>query len=425
MKSPQTWTRLLLGIATLAWPLTLTATAEDTPGDRLRVFLDCRTWCYDDFIRSEVTFVDYVRDRTEADVHVLVTRERTGGNGREYTLTLTGLGAFQATTHRVRHLSPADDTQLGRRTGLVDALTLGLVPFLTQTSMGSRLRVEIEGQERAPQVTTKDPWDSWILTVRGDGRVEAEETQDEYSFRGSVGADRVTPEWKISMGVGGNRWKRRIDVEDPEEGEAERVVSLRTGAYARALVVKSLGEHWGVGGWTWTSSSSFQNEDLEIGVAPGVEFNVFPYSDYSRRELRALFRLQVSRVRYVEETIYGKTEESLVRPRLGINYEQRETWGTLHCELGASTYAHDWDLYRLQGEVGASVRLVRGLSVRFNLEAAKVADQISLPARDATPEEILLRQRQVATGYAFAAWAGVSYTFGSIFNNVINPRFGD
>ena len=422
MKCPRTWTRLLLGFATLLWPLA--ATADDTPDRRLRVFLDCRTWCYDDFIRSEVTFVDYVRDRTEADVHVLITREQAGGNGREYTLTLTGLGAFRATTHEVRHLSPADDTQLGRRTGLVDALTLGLVPFLTQTSMGRQLRVEVDPLEQTPQLA-EDPWDSWILTIRGDGRVEAEETQNEYSFRGSVGADRVTPEWKISMGLGGNRWERRIDVEDPEEGEAEEVVSLRTGAYARALVVKSLGEHWGLGGWTWASSSSYQNEDLEIGVAPGVEFNVFPYSDYARRELRALFRLQLSKVRYIEETIYGKTEESLVRPRLGINYEQRERWGTLHCEVGASTYAHDLDLYRLQGEVGASVRLVRGLSVRFNLEAAKVADQISLPARDATPEEILLRQRQVATGYAFGAWAGVSYTFGSIFNNVINPRFGD
>lgn len=41
----------------------------------------------------------------------------------------------------------------------------------------------------------------------------------------------------------------------------------------------------------------------------------------------------------------------------------------------------------------------------------------------ASTEEILVRQRELATGYQYEVGFGVSYSFGSIFNNVVNPRF--
>ena len=40
-----------------------------------------------------------------------------------------------------------------------------------------------------------------------------------------------------------------------------------------------------------------------------------------------------------------------------------------------------------------------------------------------TDEEILLQRRQVSTSYSYFAGVGITYTFGSIFNNVVNPRF--
>ena len=46
------------------------------------MFLDCNG-CYLDFLRTEVAFVDYGRDRTEADVHLLITRAETGGGSIE------------------------------------------------------------------------------------------------------------------------------------------------------------------------------------------------------------------------------------------------------------------------------------------------------------------------------------------------------
>jgi len=42
----------------------------------------------------------------------------------------------------------------------------------------------------------------------------------------------------------------------------------------------------------------------------------------------------------------------------------------------------------------------------------------------ATEEEILLEQRQLATQYDYFLSLGLRYTFGSIYSNVVNPRFG-
>src|ERR1700675_3630466 len=59
------------------------------PSVRLRVFLDCG-FCDFDFMRTEIAFVDYVRDRQDAQVHILVTNQQTGGGGTEFTLHFIG-----------------------------------------------------------------------------------------------------------------------------------------------------------------------------------------------------------------------------------------------------------------------------------------------------------------------------------------------
>src|SRR5689334_1307571 len=61
---------------------------------RLVVFLDCGMMCDEEFIHTEVKYVNWVRDRTAADVHLLVTTESTGGGGTQFTLAFLGLQRF-------------------------------------------------------------------------------------------------------------------------------------------------------------------------------------------------------------------------------------------------------------------------------------------------------------------------------------------
>ena len=41
-----------------------------------------------------------------------------------------------------------------------------------------------------------------------------------------------------------------------------------------------------------------------------------------------------------------------------------------------------------------------------------------------TDEEVLLRLRRLRSGYEYNLQIGLTYTFGSIFNTIVNPRFG-
>ncbi|MDH4271506.1 MAG: hypothetical protein OEW18_05965, partial [Candidatus Aminicenantes bacterium] len=42
-----------------------------------KIYIDC-DWCDFDYVKTEITFVNYVRDRKEAQVHVLINIQPTG-----------------------------------------------------------------------------------------------------------------------------------------------------------------------------------------------------------------------------------------------------------------------------------------------------------------------------------------------------------
>src|SRR5262245_24663343 len=89
----------MIALVAGALALTLAGQQQQQPAaparhDMVRVFLDCPR-CDEDYLRKEVTFIDYVRNREDADVHLLVTTQETGGGGVQYTLKFIGVGRFQ------------------------------------------------------------------------------------------------------------------------------------------------------------------------------------------------------------------------------------------------------------------------------------------------------------------------------------------
>src|SRR4051794_16966689 len=92
--------------------------------DMARVFLDCPR-CDDDYLKKEVTFIDYVRNREDADVHVLVTTQETGGGGAQWTLKFIGLGRFQGQDQTLTYNSPQTATPDEIRAGFAEIFRLG------------------------------------------------------------------------------------------------------------------------------------------------------------------------------------------------------------------------------------------------------------------------------------------------------------
>ncbi len=386
---------------------------------QVKVFLDC-DGCYRDFLRAEVVFVDYVRDRKEADVHVLITSIQTGGGGREYTAAFTGLGTFQGVDHKLRAITTKSDTEDMIRRQLATALRIGLLDYVVREGVPQRLAVDVDlGSERQRPAVAGDRWNNWVFSLRGGASVEGEESQRELEFSGSASADRITPDWKMTIGAFFEQRREEFDLD-----EEDPVSVKRHERELEALVVKAAGEHWSIGANVEVRSSTFDNNALRTESAAAVEFNVFPYSAYTRRQLRTFYALGFRHARYNEETLFGKLEETHGRHEISTTFEQRERWGSLEARVEFSQYLHDFGKYRLETDGDISLRIARGLSISAEGRASRIRDQISLPRRGATPEEVLLRLRQLRSGYDYDFRLSLTYTFGSIYSAIVNPRFG-
>ncbi|HDT11398.1 MAG TPA: hypothetical protein ENN58_01525 [bacterium] len=164
--------------------------------------------------------------------------------------------------------------------------------------------------------------------------------------------------------------------------------------------------------------------DLRINPAPAVEYNFFPYSESTKKQLRLLYRLGYITANYTEETIYEKTHENLWNESLSATLELNQKWGTVSTSVEGAHYFHDFNKYRVVFETDISFRLLKGLNLNFDLYYSLLHDQLSLPRKGASYEEILLRRKELATTYTYYISFGLSYSFGSTQSNVVNPRFG-
>ena len=98
-------------------------------------------------------------------------------------------------------------------------------------------------------------------------------------------------------------------------------------------------------------------------------------------------------------------------------------WGTVDLSVTGSHYLHDLSKNRLTLSGSATLRIVAGLSLNVGGWYELIHDQLSLRKGAATEEERLLRIRELGTGYTYYGWIGLTYTFGSIYNNIVNPIF--
>jgi hypothetical protein len=158
---------------------------------------------------------------------------------------------------------------------------------------------------------------------------------------------------------------------------------------------------------------------------PGIEYDIFPYSQSTRRQLRLLYNIGTEINKYSEVTILNKLKETLVKQTFSVNLSIIQKWGSVSSTLTWNNYFFDWSYNNLRLNMNANLRIVKGLSFNMSGSFAFVHDQISLPLGVSTLEDVLLQRKMQATDYSYSTYFGLTYTFGSIYNNVVNPRFGN
>lgn len=348
-----------------------------------------------------------------------------------YTLAFIGRGELVGEDQELTVGTAGDATSDEQRQALATRLRLGLVRYLAGTAAADQIVISLgslQGGPAAggppgpvgPQVRVNDPWDYWVFRIGGNANLQGESSVTSSNYSGNLSANRTTDAWKFDIS---GRYSRRHS-EFVVAADQPPVVSLIEDWSASSLLVKSLSPQWSVGVRTGAGRSTRRNEDLRWDVAPGLEYNFVPYTESSRRSFTLQALLNARHWDYTEETVYFKTSETRLAPSLTAALNQIQPWGRTSVSLTASQYLHDSKLYEVGLNGSLSLRLFQGFSVNASGFYGLVRNQLFLPAGGATTEDVLLRQRQLETSYNYFVVFGFSYRFGSIFNNVVNPRFG-
>jgi hypothetical protein len=389
----------------------------------VRVFIDCNnTPCDEEFFRTEITFVEHVRDRQTADIHLMMTGQSTGSGGREITFSFFGQGRFMGQDRTLKETFVVAASQDDVRRGMVRVMSLGLVPYVLGTPGADRLRVTVQAATAAAvgsKLESRDPWNRWSFRVNLNGNADGESSSKSYYINTNVNANRTTDYTKINVGASMNYRESKYDLPDG------RIFRSPNRDYSmNGLYVKSIGSHWSTGVRGNWSSSTYSNQDWSWAAGPGIEWDLFPYSESTRRILAVNYSVRRRVWDYREVTIYGKLRETRLSQNLDTNLSMRQRWGTLSGSVDIQTFVPDFAKNHVSSYGDVSLNLLRGLSLNIGSNFEWVRDQISLPAEEATTEEVLVNQRQRATSYRYYLYFGVSYTFGSIFSPIVNPRFG-
>ncbi len=383
------------------------------------VFVDCNN-CDLDFIKEKILFVNFVRDRKVADIHVLSNSITTGGKGKLYTLIFIGLNKFSKQRDTLTYVTTAAETDDSKRIKLVQTLKLGILPFINKTAIADQLIISYKNNNsKKTNVSKDDPWDYWVFRTRLNSFFNGEKRSKFINLNYSITVSRITEEWKLQMSFRGNYNESKFTFDD----ETILNISRRLSSYN--YVIKSLTDHWSVGGWIFLTSSTYSNLDFKISVAPGIEYNIFPYSDFNSKQLRIGYRIWNKYQNYTEETIYSKMSEVLFEQTLSATLDLIQPWGSISTSASFSSHFHDFskNSFNLSSEI--SLQLVQGLAFNIDGGYSAVHDQFSLPKSSASLDDVLLQQRELESQYNYWGSIGISYTFGSIYNNIVNPRFGN
>jgi hypothetical protein len=408
--------------------LNLPTYGEDSqpPSDvgALHVFLDCQggSWRHCDFdhVRREIEWVDWVRDRKDAQVHLLVTAQQTGGGGSSYTLDFIGLEGLEAETESISYVSDPNGTQAEIRERLTRTFAIGLVRYVASTPLAQQLQLSYDDTSGPSAQTelSEDPWRLWIFRVSANGSFNDEALQRGSSYSGSVSANRTSDRHKFDWGA--SAWSSHDEFEINGDTLKSTLRSFNTSL----LSVWSLSDHWSAGLVAGANHSSFSNIDLAVIGGPVLEYSLFPYRESTRKSFTFQYSVESVSNQYETLTVAGETEEVLERQRLVVAVDFQQPWGNMFGEVAGTQYFHDPSTHRMDIYLGANVRIFRGFNFNIWSSFARIKDQFFLSAAGLTPAEILLQRGQRETDYRYRLNMGFSYRFGSKLANVVNPRMG-
>ena len=379
--------------------------------NKIKVYLDCR--CDENYIKQETPFLEYVRDQDLADAEIFIRDERNPTGSRSFEIKIDGNNEYKEISSTTTAVGYANDTSSTLRDKLLNKLKLALVPFLDKGNYTLQLDVDSNFEDLT---VYDDKWKNWVFELSGSYNNDKEESRQTNRYDIEFEIDKLTEDWRIGIEISRNESNRKFYSNNNEYTSNRKTTSLR------GRIVRSISDHFSAGGFFGIYQNTFENIDLNRYLAPAIEYSFYPYKDVLSKEITLAYRIGFGKRNYIERTIYGFEKQSLSSQTLSLNIRFRQKWGNISSYLNATQFLNDGTKKRFSLRSDLDIRVYEGLAVRLSGNVNLIREQYSLAAGNTSIEDLLLQQREIATDYRTNFSIGLSYTFGSIYNSIINTR---
>jgi len=401
--------------------------------EEIKVYFDTKIWCDIVYIKREISFVSYVVDRFDANVFVLINGQPTGSGGQEVTMIFNGQKEFAGLNDSVRFYRYSTESNDDYRKNMVRMLKIGITRYIGRSGLASSIRIDmpydssrVASNGSANEV---DKWDSWVFNLGFSGGYSNNDYAHSSRVAASVKASRVTEKIKMSYSNYG-RYDKQVYYYD-----TDTLVTENTSYSGAATVVASISDHWSIGGFASVDQSSYNNLKIALALNPAIEYSLFSYEQSSSKSVTLFYQVGPSFHSYIDSSFYGKLNETVYSQNLSLNAGVIKKWGSMWTSVGWNNYLNPFTLqetsvsgfsvhsFSLNG--GIDLRVLKGLSFSMN-GAAYFNKGINpnIPLASFTRDDLLTNSRVLPTNQNFYLNMGINYRFGSIYSNVVNPRFG-
>lgn len=362
--------------------------------------------------------VEFVRDRFQSEVHVLVNTQQSSTGGQQNEMNFLGQAKFQGLSDTLTYFNDPTTTDDEKRKQLVQYLKLGLIRFIAKKGGGSDLDISFKGGE-TPVATKeeKDKWNYWVFQVGGSGSWSGNKNYRSASTYGYLNADRETEDMRLNFYISADE-NRQVFTD--ENGESK----FNNQNYNSGLqLARKINQHWSYGFNAGFQNTLYSNIRAGFSFKPKIEYSFYPYSKFNSQRIVLQYLVGGVRNNYYDTTIYFKTDEWQLQQSLNLIASFTKPWGSINLGIFYSNYFEDFKKNNLYFNGAISWRITKGLNLGIYGNYGLIHDQIALRKGSFTRDQLLVRNRELQSSYDYGVGVGFSYRFGSIRNSIVNPRF--
>ncbi len=389
---------------------------------KAKAYIECsKQWlCDNDYLRTELGMVDFVRDRFIADIHVQINTEFTSNNSEQNTVVFKGQKQYANQNDTLYYSNSGIATDDDKRKQMVKTIKLGLIHFIKNTTAANDIVITYNKPATTNTTTskTKDPWNTWIMSIGSSGFFNGDANYKNENINNYINADRETEKTKTNIGVNYQYSKNEFIISD-----SEKIVRETPTTEFNIRHIIKVNEHFGYGIFANYRKEIFSNLDARVNVAPKIEYSIYPYKKFNNNRIVLSYGIGLQHNNYKDTTIFFKTNENLLQQSAAIISSFVKPWGTVALGAFYNSYLIDLKKYSLNFSGSVNWNIFKGFKFGVGGNYDITRNLIELRKGGASRDQVLTQQQQLNTAYSYFFGIGFTYQFGSKFNNFINPAF--